>query len=134
MGSLLPRKRGEASSPHPFVSCKGLQVLLSEPLLQDTSRLLKNSRRSRCQRHGPGCKAPRRRRCLAHRLGAATQQAGPCRGNPHFLLWLKGRKGLGAPCVVAAPRKGPHPAVVAAPSIWPPSLLRAAHASFSAAC
>ncbi len=46
------------------------------------SRLLKNSRGSRCQRHGPGCKAPRRRRCLAHRLGAATQQAGPCRGNP----------------------------------------------------
>ncbi len=28
-----------------------------------TSRLLKNSRRSRCLRHGPGCKASRRRRC-----------------------------------------------------------------------
>ena len=28
------------------------------------SRLLKNSRRSRCQRHGPGCKASRRRRYL----------------------------------------------------------------------
>ena len=30
-----------------------------------SSRLLKNSRRSRCQRHGPGCKASRRRRCLS---------------------------------------------------------------------
>ena len=31
---------------------------------EDSSRLPKNSRRSRCLRHGPGCKASRRRRCL----------------------------------------------------------------------
>jgi hypothetical protein len=49
--------------------------------------------------------------------GATTPQAGPCRGNPHLLRRQRGRKGLGATCVVPAPRKGAHPVVVAAPRI-----------------
>ena len=53
----------------------------------------------------------------AHRLGATTQQAGPCRGNP------SGRKGLGAICFVAARPRWHRIALLAAPRIWHPKPL-----------
>ena len=80
---------------------------------QTPSGLLKNSRRPRCQRHGPGCKAPRRRRCRSTSSRSGNTAGGAVPRQPF------GRKGLGAICVVADPRKGIHPVVVSAPGSWP---------------
>ena len=63
-------------------------------------RLLRNSHRSYCERHGPGCKASRRRRCLSASSRSDNTAGGAVPPQPG------GRKGLGAICVVAAPRKG----------------------------
>jgi hypothetical protein len=85
--------------------------LLQERGFSEPSRLLKNSRRSRCLRHGPGCKASRRRRCLCASSRSDNTAGGAVPRQP------RGRKGLGAICFVPAPRKGAHPVVVAAPRI-----------------
>ncbi len=57
-------RAGRARGGRPWESVAAKSATIKESLRHDTSRLLKNSRRSRCQRHGPGCKASRRRRYL----------------------------------------------------------------------
>ena len=64
-----------------------------------SSGLLKNSRRSRCQRHGSGCKASRRRRCLSTSSRSDNTAGGAVPRQP------SGRKGLGAICFVPARHK-----------------------------
>ena len=70
---------------------------------REARRLLKNSRRSRCLRHGRGCKASRRRRCLCtssrsdNTAGGVVprQPKGPIREWPRGRARGAGRAGQG---------------------------------------